>query len=79
MKIYVDPEGSNKVIVIVSKTGDIQKVYTPFRAICIKPVVGISLYTQVYVDAVYGTQNGKILFVIFKQTFLHSNFQVMFK
>lgn len=79
MKIYVDPEGSSNLIIVITHTGIIRKLYTPFKVVCIIPVWGISTQTQVYVDAVYSTTDGKILYVIFNRTYHHSHFSIFLK
>ena len=79
MKVYVDKKGTNTSVLVVSKAGRIYRLYAPFKVICRVPVNGIKSNTLVYVDEVYGTIRGEIIYVIFKKPFPHSHFEIVIR
>jgi len=79
MEVYKDPGGDVMHVFVVSQAGILKCLYAPFRVICIKPVDNIGLNTQVYVEAVIGTTNGGLLYIIFQKPIPHSNFQIVIR
>lgn len=79
MKLYIDKQGVNDSILIVNKEGKIYRLYAPFKVICRYPINGIKSNTLVYVEAVYGTTKGEIIYTIFKKPFPHSHFEVIIR
>lgn len=77
MKVYQDAGGDIYSIILVNKAGRVKRLYTPFRVVCIKPVVGIKVSTHVYVEAVLGTVHGRIYYVILGQPYQHTCFHII--
>ena len=76
---FHDPRGDPKSLLVVNSLGVMRRLYTPFKVICVIPVVGISSGTHVYVDEVQGSITGDLYFIIFKQPHLHHHFQLIVK
>lgn len=79
MTIYKDPQGDVMRLLVINQAGHLRCLYAPFRVVCIKPVNDIKLDTQVLVEAVVGTVQGDILYIIFQQPVPHSFFQIVIK
>ena len=78
-QFFHDPRGDPKSLLVINPLGVISRIYTPFKVICVIPVVGISTGAQVYVDEVQGFSKGDLYFFIFKQPYSHKNFQILIK
>ena len=76
MIIYKDSNGDVYSVLIVNKNGILLKLKAPFRVVCIIATKDFKQHTQLYVDAVIGTENGQIFYIIFQQPYSHSNFHI---
>lgn len=77
MKVYQDPNGDIRSILLVNKAGKIKKLYCPFRVICISSVTGIKKNTHVYVEAIISSEHGKIYYLILSQPYQHIHFHIV--
>ncbi len=74
MIIYTDKDGDKYSVLTINKKGELVRVKAPFRVLCVIPVKDFKTNTQLYVEAVIGTENGQIVYIIFQQPYLHSHF-----
>lgn len=74
MIIYKDKDGDIYSVLTVNKNGGLVRVKAPFRVLCIIPVRDFKTNTQLYVEAVVGTESGEIVYIIFQEAYLHTHF-----
>lgn len=79
IQFYHDPRGDPKTLLVVNSVGLMRRLYTPFRVRCIVPVEGITKDTLVYVDAVLGSIQGDVYFLVFEKPYRHIHFQLLIK
>lgn len=64
-------------ILVINRSGQIRKLYTPFRVLCIKTVAhSLMKGAWVFVDEVKETSKNELVFVVAGQQFSHSHFRI---
>lgn len=76
MLIYQDKDGDIYSVVAINKKGKLLRIKAPFRVYCLIPVRNFKTNTQLYVEAVVGTDTGEIVYIIFQEPYLHSHFVI---
>lgn len=69
--------GDEKSILIVTNTGKIKQLFTPFKVICVEAVVDIPIKTKLYVIEVYMTEKDKLVYLILGKLYFHSYFIII--
>ena len=67
---------NSNTLLLVNPKGQIRKLYTPFRVLCLSAVGRITVNTWVYVDEVLSNHKDELLYVIFGEALLYKHFKL---
>lgn len=79
MDVYEDENGDAYSILIVNSRGRLMRLKAPFRVRCIVSIHNFKEGTTLYVDAVLGSTNGDIIYLIFRKPIGHTAFTIEMK
>jgi hypothetical protein len=67
---------TDSCLLVVKQNGKMVVLYTPFRVLTIVQVEGLTIHTQVYVDAVFHHQEYRLCFLINGKLYPYNYFQI---
>jgi hypothetical protein len=67
---------NSTTLLLVNKKGEIRRLNTPFRVVCIIAVANIRLDTRVYVEEVVGNEKDELHYIILSHLYLYKHFRI---
>ena len=67
---------NSNTLLLVNPTGQMRKLYTPFRVVCLSAVGKITINTWVYVDEVLSNHKDELPYVIFGEACSYKHFKL---
>ncbi len=67
---------NSNTLLLINTKGQIRKLYTPFRVLCIDAISRIPLNSWVYVEEVLTTPSDQLQYVIFGVPHLYKHFKL---
>ncbi len=64
-------------ILVINPRGQVRKLYTPFRVLCIEPATNwLKKGAWVFVDEVKSSDKDELIFIVGGHQFLHRHFRI---
>ncbi|TXJ22832.1 MAG: hypothetical protein E6Q24_20105 [Chitinophagaceae bacterium] len=75
--MYVAHYLNSDSILLINQTGQIRKLYCPFRVKCITPIDGFSKGMQLWVESVVKEDETRLIYLVLDRFYEHSNFEII--